>query len=72
MALIGLDDETIQWILPSRHFGVLDIFVNAEAGLLTLVFIRFVLREENYPWGSRQGTGVRAIERASRAREMPR
>ena len=53
VALIGLGDETIQWILPTRHFGFLDILVNAEAGLLTLLFIRFVLREENYPWGSR-------------------
>ena len=53
VALIGLGDETIQWILPTRHFGFLDILVNAEAGLLTLLFIRFVLREENHPWGSR-------------------
>ncbi len=56
VALIGLGDETIQWILPTRHFGFLDILVNTEAGLLTLVFIRFVSGEENYPWGSRRRT----------------
>ncbi|MEE8348468.1 MAG: VanZ family protein [Acidobacteriota bacterium] len=54
VALIGLGDETIQWILPTRHFGILDVLVNAEAGLLTLLFIRFVLREENYPLGWRR------------------
>lgn len=54
VALIGVGDETLQWILPTRHFGWLDIIVNAEAGLLTLIFIRFVLREENDPWGSRR------------------
>ena len=54
VALIGVGDETIQWIIPTRSFGFLDIIVNAEAGLLTLLFILFVLREENYPWGLRR------------------
>ncbi|MEE8304847.1 MAG: VanZ family protein [Candidatus Tectomicrobia bacterium] len=54
VALIGVGDETIQWILPTRYFGFLDIIVNIEASLLTLVFIRFVLTDENYPWGSRR------------------
>ncbi|MFQ5930356.1 MAG: VanZ family protein [Acidobacteriota bacterium] len=51
VALLGLGDETIQWMLPSRYFGLTDVAVNAGAGLLTLAFIRFVLGEENYPWG---------------------
>lgn len=38
----GLGDETIQWLLPDRHFGVLDLVINSTAGLLTLVFIGFV------------------------------
>jgi len=50
VALIGLGDETIQAILPDRHFGVLDLAVNAGAGLLTLGFIGFVIGEENYPF----------------------
>jgi VanZ family protein len=50
VTLIGLGEETIQGILPTRYFGPLDIVVDAEAGLLTLLFIRFVVREENYGW----------------------
>ena len=49
VALIGLGDETIQFILPDRYFGVLDLVINAAAGLLTLVFIGFVWGDENYP-----------------------
>jgi len=51
VALIGLGDETLQWILPNRHFGLVDLAVNTAAGLFTLAFIGFVLGEENYPWG---------------------
>lgn len=49
VALIGLGDESIQLMLPERHFGVLDLVINSAAGLLTLVFIGFVWGEENYP-----------------------
>ncbi len=51
VALIGLGDETLQWILPNRFFGIADLVVNTAAGLFTLAFIGFVLGEENYPWG---------------------
>ncbi len=51
VALIGLGDETLQWILPNRYFGLADVVVNAAAGLFTLAFIGFVLGEENYTWG---------------------
>lgn len=54
VSLIGLGDETIQWLLPDRHFGVLDLVINAAAGLLTLVFLGFVVKEENYPWPGRK------------------
>lgn len=47
VTLAGLGDETIQWLLPNRHFGVLDLVINSVAGLLTLVFIGFV-------WNSRR------------------
>lgn len=48
--LIGLGDETIQGLLPDRYFGVVDLAINTAAGALTLAFIGFVWREENYPW----------------------
>jgi hypothetical protein len=51
VALIGLGDETLQWMLPNRYFGIVDLVVNTAAGLFTLAFIGFVLGEENYPWG---------------------
>lgn len=44
VSLIGLGDETIQWMLPDRHFGTLDLVINSTAGLLTLVFIGFVAK----------------------------
>ncbi len=50
VSVIGLGDETLQWILPNRHFGIPDLLTNTTAGLLTLVFIAFVLGEENYPY----------------------
>ncbi len=53
VTLIGLGDETIQWMLPDRHFGTIDLVINSAAGLLTLVFIGFVLGEEKYPFPSR-------------------
>lgn len=49
VALVGLGDESIQLLLPNRHFGVLDMVINSTAGLLVLVFIGFVWGEENYP-----------------------
>jgi hypothetical protein len=51
VTLIGLGDESLQAIMPKRHFGLLDLGVDALAGLLTLAFIGFVMGEENYPWG---------------------
>ena len=50
VSVIGLGDETLQWILPNRYFGIPDLLTNAAAGVLTLVFIVFVLGEENYPY----------------------
>ena len=49
VSLIGLGDETIQAFLPDRHFGIVDLVINSTAAVLTLAFLRFVLREENYP-----------------------
>ncbi|HEY3132772.1 MAG TPA: VanZ family protein [Acidobacteriota bacterium] len=51
VTLIGLGDETLQGMVPKRHFGLLDVVVDSVAGLLTLAFIGFVMGEENYPWG---------------------
>lgn len=53
VTVAGLGDETIQWLLPDRHFGTLDLVINSTAGLLTLVFIGFVIGDEKYPWGRR-------------------
>lgn len=49
VALVGLGDECIQWLLPERHFGLLDVVINASAGLLALVFLGFVVRPSLYP-----------------------
>jgi VanZ family protein len=54
VSFVGLGDETVQWLLPDRHFGIPDLVINSTAGLLTLVFIGFVLKEENYPWPGRR------------------
>ncbi len=37
VSVVGLGDETLQWILAIRHFGILDLLTNTTAGLLTLV-----------------------------------
>ena len=50
VSVIGLGDETIQWMLPTRFFGIPDLLTNSTAGLLTLVFIAFVLGEARYPF----------------------
>ena len=50
VSVIGFGDETIQWILPTRHFGIPDLLTNATAGLLTLAFIAFVPGEARYPF----------------------
>ena len=50
VTILGLGDESLQWLLPDRHFGLADVVLNAVAGLFTLVFIGYVLGEENYPW----------------------
>lgn len=51
VSLIGLGDEFLQHLLPKRHFGLIDVVINSVAGLVTLVFIGFVMGEENYPYG---------------------
>ena len=43
VVLLGLGDETIQSMLPTRYFGLVDMVVNTAAGLFTLAFIGFVL-----------------------------
>ena len=50
ISVIGFGDGTIQWILPTRHFGIPDLLTNSTAGLLTLAFIAFVLGEARYPF----------------------
>ena len=54
VGLVGLGDEAIQAALPRRHFGFVDLGVNLTAGILTVLFIMQVVREPNYPWGSRR------------------
>jgi hypothetical protein len=46
VALIGLGDETIQALLPDRHFGLLDLVINSTAAAVTLAFIGFVARRK--------------------------
>lgn len=36
-AMVGMVDEYIQWVVPSRHFDLRDIAINAFAGLLAQV-----------------------------------
>lgn len=50
VSLVGLGDEILQGILPNRYFGVNEVVINSAAGFFALVFIAFVLGEENYPW----------------------
>lgn len=64
VALVGLGDEVIQGILPNRYFGINEVVTNAAAGLFALIFIAFVMGEENYPWPRRQ-----KIARGSRSGE---
>jgi VanZ family protein len=45
VSVVGLGDELIQGALRTRSFGVPDVVTNVLAGLLTLVFLRFVLSE---------------------------
>lgn len=54
VTLVGLGDEIIQGILPNRYFGINEVVTNAAAGLFALVFIGFVMGEENYPWPGRK------------------
>jgi len=49
VTLVGLGDEILQGIVPNRYFGVNEVVTNASAGLFALVFIGFVMGEENYP-----------------------
>ena len=43
VSLVGLGDELIQGALPTRHFAVVDVFIDSGAGLLTLAFAEFVM-----------------------------
>lgn len=54
VTLIGIGDEGIQALLPQRHFGWLDVGINATAGFCTLFFIEAVMGRENYPWPDRK------------------
>jgi hypothetical protein len=54
VSLVGLGDEVIQGILPNRYFGINEVVTNAAAGLFALIFIAFVMGEENYPWPRRR------------------
>jgi hypothetical protein len=49
VALISLGDELIQGILPDRHFGLVDLAINATAGALALALIGLAVGDENYP-----------------------
>ncbi len=62
VALVGLGDETVQGILPDRHFGIPDVVLNSVAGLLTLAFLGFVVGDENYPRGRRRGKRSSKVE----------
>jgi len=55
VTVAGLGDELIQWALPDRHFGVLDLVLNSTAGLLALVFLGFV-RSSPHSGPPRQST----------------
>jgi len=48
MAVFGAGclDESIQFYLPDRVYDPRDIVINGVAGILTLIFIGFVLKEE--------------------------
>ena len=41
--LVGVGDESIQWILPQRFFEVKDVVLNAVSGVLGLLTVRFSL-----------------------------
>ncbi|RPJ59330.1 MAG: hypothetical protein EHM23_14490 [Acidobacteria bacterium] len=58
VTLVGLGDEVIQGILPNRYFGINEVVTNAAAGFFALIFIAFVLGEENYPWPRRKKAPV--------------
>lgn len=63
VSLVGLGDEIIQGILPNRYFGLNEVVTNAAAGLFALIFVGFVLGEENYPWPRRRGTPAAGSQR---------
>ncbi len=48
-ALLGLVDECIQWVLPQRFFDIRDVQLNALAGALGLLVLRFVVEPERAP-----------------------
>lgn len=47
VSLLGLGDEVIQGALPTRYFGVVDLFIDSGAALLTLAFVKFVMEADN-------------------------
>ncbi len=70
VTLVGLGDEILQGILPNRYFGVNEVVINSAAGFFALVFIGFVLGEENYPWPHKDA-GNRAHVPVSETADSP-
>jgi len=46
VVLVGVTDESVQYLLPSRHFGVDDILFNFCGGLASLIVIRYVFGDD--------------------------
>lgn len=55
--VIGVGDETIQWVLPQRFFELKDIQLNAVSAALGLLLIRFGLGEKAESGGEGRGAG---------------
>jgi len=51
--LVGIGDESIQWVLPQRFFELKDVGLNAVSGALGLLTVRFAL------YGGREGQPAR-------------
>ena len=49
VSAIGLGDEVIQGMLPTRSFALVDVLTDATAGLLTLAFVAFVAGDRARP-----------------------
>ena len=51
--IVGVADEAVQYVLPSRVFDVRDIIFNAAGGLLSVFFLKSIWN------GGTRGSGVR-------------